>query len=232
MRGIRKEVGNDFHLQLKLSAVDYNNAVLFWLKPGNTLSESIQVCKWLEEAGVDALQISTGSSFPHPRNPPGGFPLDVAVRIYDTMLSSGVHTFRFYLLLRCRFLHPLFNSLWNRTKGDVIEGISVDDAREIKRHVKIPVLATGGFQSAPFMRRVLSEGFCDGVSLARALLANPDLPKIFAGGKDLPDRPRTYCNKCLLHVVKDPFGCYDVSRYDGDYARMMREIMAVFEPSL
>ena len=221
VRGIRKRVGTDFHLQVKLSAVDHNNAVLFWLKPGNTLTESIQVCKWLEEAGVDALQISTGSSFPHPRNPPGGFPLDVAARNYDTMLSSGVHTFRFYLMLRYRFLHPLFNLLWNRTKGDVIEGISVNEALEIKRHVKIPVLATGGFQTASFIRRVLSERFCDGVSLARALLANPDLPKIFAGGKDLPDRPCTYCNKCLLHVVKDPFGCYDVSRYDGDYERMI-----------
>ena len=38
---------------------------------GNTLAESIQVCKWLVEAGVDALHVSTGSFFPHPRNPAG-----------------------------------------------------------------------------------------------------------------------------------------------------------------
>jgi hypothetical protein len=44
--------------------------------------------------------------------------------------------------------------------------------------------------------------------------------------------PRTYCNKCLLRVVEDPFGCYDVSRYDGDYDRMMKGTMAVFKPSL
>jgi 2,4-dienoyl-CoA reductase (NADPH2) len=35
-----------------------------------------------------------------------------------------------------------------------------------------------------------------------------------------------------MHVVEDPFGCYDVSRYDGDYDRMMQELMSVFEPSL
>ena len=70
-RAIRAEVGNDFHLQVKLSAVDHNNAVAFWEKPGNTLDDSIQVCQWLAGAGVDALHISTGSSFPHPLNPAG-----------------------------------------------------------------------------------------------------------------------------------------------------------------
>jgi 2,4-dienoyl-CoA reductase-like NADH-dependent reductase (Old Yellow Enzyme family) len=232
VRAIRRQVGNDFHLQVKLSAVDHNNAVAFWEKEGNTLSDSIRVCRWLEALGVDALHISTGSSFPHPLNPPGDFPLEVALRIYDTMLSSGIHTFRFYLLLRCKFLHPLFNLLWNRTKPASVEGINVEDAREIKRNVKIPVLSTGGFQTASYIRRVISEGYCDGVSIGRALVANPDLPQIFAQGRDLPDRPCTYCNQCLLHVVEDPFGCYDVSRYDGDYERMMKDIMSVFEPSL
>ena len=38
---------------------------------GNTLAEAVQVCKWLVEAGVDAIHVSTGSFFPHPRNPAG-----------------------------------------------------------------------------------------------------------------------------------------------------------------
>lgn len=232
VRAIRQEVGTDFHLQVKLSAVDHNNAVAFWEKKGNSLQDSIQICKWLEEQGVDALHISAGSSFPHPLNPPGGFPLDVALRIYDTMLSSGIHTFRFYLLLRYKFLHPVFNLLWNRTKPARIEGINVNDAREIKRKVNIPVLSTGGFQRASYIRQVIAEGYCDGVSIARALVANPNLASIFAQGTDVPDKPCTYCNKCLMHVVEDPFGCYEVSRFDGDYERMMREIMSVFEPSL
>lgn len=32
-------------------------------------------------------------------------------------------------------------------------------------------------------------------------------------------------------MLADPFGCYDVSRYDGDHERMIREVMSVFEPS-
>lgn len=232
VQAIRQAVGKDFHLQVKISAVDHNNAVLFWLKKGNTLQDSIQICKWLEQAGVDALHISTGSSFPHPLNPPGAFPLDVALRIYDTMLSSGNQTLRFYFLLRLRLLHPVFNLLWNRTKGELIEGITVDDTRTIKQNVTIPVLATGGFQNAAYIRKVLADGDCDGVAIGRSLVANPNLPHLFAAGQELPAKPCTYCNKCLLHVVEDPFGCYEVSRYDGDYERMMQEIMSVFEPSM
>ena len=73
VRAIREKVGDDFHLQMKISAVEYDDAVaLFHRGPsGNTLEESIKVCKMLEGAGVDAIHVSTGAFFPHPRNPAG-----------------------------------------------------------------------------------------------------------------------------------------------------------------
>jgi 2,4-dienoyl-CoA reductase-like NADH-dependent reductase (Old Yellow Enzyme family) len=231
VRAIRREVGRDFHLQMKISAVDHNNAVIFWDKKGNTLKESVQVCKWLEEAGVDAIHVSTGSLFPHPNNPPGGLPLDDAAATYDTILSSGKYTFRNYLLVRYRLLRPIFGFLWNRARGRRIEGVSIDDARAIKRSVSIPVICTGGFQTASYIRQVISDGSCDAVSIARPLIANNDLVHLFAQGKDRPDRPCTYCNKCLINVIENPLGCYELARYDGDYDRMMREVMSVFEPS-
>src|SRR5207244_5542983 len=43
IRAIRAEVGEDFHLQVKLSATEYANAFLPWLKPGNTIEDSVQV---------------------------------------------------------------------------------------------------------------------------------------------------------------------------------------------
>lgn len=228
MAAVRKEVGDDFHFQVKISAVDHNNALAFWEKKGNTLEDSIQVCKWVEEAGADALHISMGSTFPHPLNPPGGFPLEHGARTYGVMIPSGVYTFRNFLLFRYRPLRPIFNFLWNRTKPDIIEGINVDEAYEIKKQVKIPVLCTGGFQTASYIRKVITDGYCDGVAIARPLVANNDLVKIFAAGKDLPDKPCTYCNKCLVHAISDPLGCYELSRYDGDYERMISEIMSVF----
>lgn len=228
MAAVRKEVGDDFHFQVKISAEDRNNALAFWEKKGNTIEDSIQVCKWVEEAGADALHISMGSTFPHPLNPPGGFPIEHAGRAYGSMIPSGIYTFRNFLLFRYRVLRPIFNFLWNRTKPDQVEGINVDEAYEIKKNVNIPVLCTGGFQTASYIRKVISEGYCDGVAIARPLVANNDLVHTFAAGKDLPDKPCTYCNKCLVHAISDPLGCYELSRYDGDYDRMVGEIMQVF----
>ena len=228
---IRKQVGDDFHLQVKINGADYANAVFPWAGKGNTVDDTIQICRWLEEAGVDAVHISGGSSFPHPFNPPGGFPVDWALRTFDIMLSSGVYTFQRYLLFRYRPLRFLFNWFWNHSKPDIVEGINAEAAREIKRHLKIPVLVTGGFQTASIIRRYIGEGYCDAVSIARALVANNDLVKIFASGKDIPDRPCTHCNKCLVNAIKNPLGCYELSRFDGDYDRMIREVMSVFHPS-
>src|SRR4029453_2783725 len=69
VRAIRREVGMDFHLQVKISTTENANAFLPWLKDGNTVEDATQVALWLEEAGADAIHVSAGSTFPHPDNP-------------------------------------------------------------------------------------------------------------------------------------------------------------------
>ncbi len=229
VHAIRQEVGNDFHLQMKISAVDDNNAVIPWEKRGNTLEDSVQICQWLEAAGVDAIHVSAGSLFPHPRNPIGGFPADDVLRAYDSIISSGLYTFRNFLLLRYPPGRTIFQLLWNRAKGKIIEGVNVENARAIKRAVNIPVICTGGFQTASVIRRVIDSGDCDAVSIARSLIANPDLMQMFAAGQDRPANPCTYCNKCLVNILENPIGCYEVARFGGDYDAMIRQVMSVFE---
>jgi 2,4-dienoyl-CoA reductase (NADPH2) len=228
---IRAEVGDDYHLQVKINALDVNNALYPWEKPGNTLEESIQICKWVEEAGADALHTSIGSIFPHPLLPPGGFPLDEANWWYGNMLSSGVRAYLNYAFFHFKTLRPIFLWLWNRTKKDhVVEGVSAEYSKEVKRNVSIPVINTGGYQDAQLIRKVISEGACDAVSIARPLIANNDLAKIIASGKDLPDRPCSFCNRCLVNAIANPLGCYDLRRFDGDHEAMVREVMTVYDP--
>src|SRR3954468_1440388 len=115
VRAIRARVGRDFHLQMKISAVEHNNALLAVRLegPGNTVEESAQVCKWLVEAGVDAIHVSTGSSFPHPRNPAGAdLPIDVLADTYDTLAGSGTHTMRNLLLFQNSVTGQLFRHQW------------------------------------------------------------------------------------------------------------------------
>jgi 2,4-dienoyl-CoA reductase (NADPH2) len=272
IRAVRQEVGDDFHFQAKISAVEYNNALIPWEKPGNTLEDSIQICEWMERDGIDAIHVSMGSLFPHPMNPPGTFPLegrmatDRAESSYDTMLSSGTDTFRNYLLFRYQCLHPVFRWLWYRVpqqvrkhyrqpvQGDAIaskvldpkfrqvfplekmqvlldhyQGVSLGNAQAIKKAVNLPVICTGGFQQASYIRKAISAGYCDAVSMARTLVANNDLPHQFAAGKDIPDRPCTYCNRCLLNTLENPLGCYELARY-RDYETMIKEVMTVYDP--
>jgi 2,4-dienoyl-CoA reductase (NADPH2) len=117
-----------------------------------------------------------------------------------------------------------------RERLNSYQGCNLDEASAIKKQITIPVICTGGFQQASYIRKAIEGGHCDAVSMARPLIANHDLPKIFAQGKDLPDRPCTYCNKCLVYAIAYPLGCYEVARYDGDYDKMIEEIMSVFDP--
>jgi 2,4-dienoyl-CoA reductase (NADPH2) len=229
VRAIRAEVGPDYHLQFKITAVDYGDDLIPWADEGTKLEESIQVCKWLEEAGVDALHVSSGSSFPHPRNPAGDFPVEDVVRGYDTMISSGRHTFRNYLVFRVWPLNKLFRWQWQRASRGRVEGINLADCRAVKAAVSIPVLCTGGFQTASVVEAAIERGDCDGVTIGRPLIANADLVELWRAGRDAPDRPCTYSNKCLINQLEGPLGCYDESRFDSR-EEMVREILSVYEP--
>jgi 2,4-dienoyl-CoA reductase-like NADH-dependent reductase (Old Yellow Enzyme family) len=229
IRAIRKKVGPDFHVQYKISATEYADALAPWLTKGNTIDDSVQVVKWLEEDGIDAVHVSSGSSFPHPHNPAGGFPPN-ANTVYDVMLRSGRNTAHNYWLFNHQPFFALFKWWWKRRGGpDNPEGANLPDAARLRRELKIPVICTGGFQTASVIRAAIAEGKTDAVSIARPLVANNHLVQMFAGGLDRAPRPCTYCNKCLGAVLKYPLGCYDESRYES-YDAMIREIMTVFEP--
>ena len=232
VRAIRKRVGPDFHLQMKISVQEHNDAVAFFgIGPsGNTAEESVQVCKWLVEAGVDAIHASTGSFFPHPRNPAGtDLPVEDLAQTYDMMISSGEAAYRTYSLFRN--FPALARRQWNEAapKPDQIEGANLPDARRVKAAVSVPVICTGGFQTASVIVAAIQRGDCDAVSIARPLIANNDLVEVFRRGQDQADRPCTYCNKCLANVIEHPLGCYDERRYPSREA-MLAETMSVFLP--
>jgi len=234
VKAIRARVGSDFHLQMKISATEHNNDLLFvkFEGAGNVLADSIQVCQWLVDAGVDAVHVSTGSTFPHPRNPAGAdFPIDVLSETYEQLVSSGDHTFRNFLFFRGKLTGQAFKHAWLSAgvPADQIEGLTLPDARAIKQAVSVPVLCTGGFQTASVIRAAIDRGDCDAVSMARPLVANNDLVQQFAAGRDRAERPCTYCNKCLVHVVEHPIGCYEESRFSSR-EEMLAEVMSVFHP--
>ena len=231
VEAVRRAVGRDFCVGFKISVREALNEILPWLPKGNTLDEQLEACRLIEAAGVDYFHVSAGAAFPHPRNPAGEFPPRDVVKTYDGLISNGLYTFRNYVLFRT----PGVNAVWKRRwegparRAGGPEGINLGEARALKRAVDVPVLVTGGFQTASVIRSAIERGDCDAVTMARTLIANPDLPRMFANGLDRAPRPCTYCNKCLYAFIENPLGCYDERRYDSR-EEMVREILSVYEP--
>jgi 2,4-dienoyl-CoA reductase-like NADH-dependent reductase (Old Yellow Enzyme family) len=236
-----------FHVQLKINAVDFDNALYPWRKKGNTLEESLEICDLAVQEQIDALHISSGSIFPHPRSPAGDFPLEEAIDWYDGMLSSGVNARFNYRIFTTPVLGQLFRWWWNYRRGVPFEaiqqGVNLELGAAVRRSTSddVKVLVTGGFQHAFVIREALKH--VDGVSIARPLIANRNLPRLFRKGMDwehagwIPEKewplrnrnPCTYCNKCLLNDLENPLGCYEQSRYPS-HQEMIKEVMEVFTP--
>ena len=121
---------------------------------------------------------------------------------------------RNFLIFRTWPLNKLFKWAWERpAKKRGVEGINLADSRAVKDAVSVPVLCTGGFQTASVVAGAISRGDCDGVTIGRPLIANPDLVRLWESGVDAPPKPCTYSNKCLINQLENPLGCYDESRF-------------------
>ena len=103
----------------------------------------------------------------------------------------------------------IFKWWWERPSRGGVEGINLAAARAVREAVSVPVICAGGFQTQSVIAGAIEGGDCDAVSMARPLLANPDLPLLFAQGLDRAPKPCTYCNKCLVSFVDTPLGCYE-----------------------
>ena len=127
IRAIRREVGDDFHLQVKMNVSDPAS--------GSAVEEQLRICQWLEADGVDGLHVSAGSTFP--LMPPGTLPVDELNGWYGGMQSSGVRGFfPNYTLLHYKLLRPLVRRLWQRTgKPLPAEAAGMALCREIRQRV-------------------------------------------------------------------------------------------------
>ena len=77
------------------------------------------------------------------------------------------------------------------------EGPNVRFAAEIKKHVKTPVATVGAIGEAAMIEEILASGQADVVEMARALLADPDLPVKIRTGREEEIRPCLRCMSCF-----------------------------------
>jgi len=95
-------------------------------------------------------------------------------------------------------------------------GLLLDLAAQIKGSVGIPVVAIGKISNPPMANEVIAQGKADFVAMARALIADPDLPRKAASGMIDDIRGCTYClQDCSEQGVPEVGRCCGVNPFAG-----------------
>lgn len=223
VRAVRSQVGADFLLGIRLSAVDRSYLPINLRLPmglpvsqrvvGNDLAQMLDYGRALAQLGVDYLHISSGFGFINPGESTGSWPVD-EFRMYANATrhlsaKAGVRATILNALPR-PLAAGVFGFGWKYRPA-----ANAGYARAFKEAVGLPVIANGGFVRLDVIEEALSTGQCDLVGMARGLLANPDLIDLFRQGTNEPARPCTHCNRCTVATGVLPLGCYDRSRFDS-----------------
>jgi 2,4-dienoyl-CoA reductase-like NADH-dependent reductase (Old Yellow Enzyme family)/thioredoxin reductase len=103
-------------------------------------------------------------------------------------ISAGIHESR--ETVHRMFPHTSFTE----------HGCNVYLAEAVKKAVSIPVITVGGISDPAHAERILAEGKADVIGMARALLADPELPNKARNGRRNEIIPCLRCNNCLLGV--------------------------------
>lgn len=235
---VRSRIGDDYLVGVRLSAADYNYLPLLnfvfrvpWVFPlrhhwmGNDLDDTLEHGRQLKALGVDFLHVVSGTGFINPRGSPGAYPAE-EVKLFcnsvrNLSLKAAVRA-TLLNLIPSALANPLFNIGWRKH-----EGISLGYAKAFKTEVGLPVIANGGFQQRPGIESAL--GTCDFVSMARALIATPDLVRRFERGEEGPERDCTFCNRCCARTPTSPLGCYEPERFPSRQA-MVDQILGLNAP--
>ena len=232
MTEVRRQVGPDFLVGVRISARDYNylpvNLRLPPSRPisrylfGNGIETYLTYGKWLKDLGVGYLHVTNGFGFINPHEQPGDFPLDeIRLFVNSTRHLSAKSA------VRATLLNVIPKSVLKRITAvgwRYEEALNLPDARRFRQEIGLPIIANGGFQHRSVVEDALASGGCDLVSMARPLLANPHLPELFRAGEEEPERPCTFCNRCSVRTTLFPLGCYDPSRFESQ-AEMEAQIL-------
>ncbi len=152
MREVRKAAGGKIAVVVKTNLED-------GFPGGMTGEEGIEVARMLEAEGADALVLS------------GGF-----VSRTSLYMLKGHTPHREMAAMQTNPLIRIGMKLFSRIMIEDYpyrEAFFLEQAREVRKRVKLPLVYVGGLVSRPVIENVLEEGF-EFVSLARALVVEPD----------------------------------------------------------
>jgi len=185
---IKRAIPKETPIMIKLNTHDHT--------PGEGVTPGLAAhyARRLAEMGIDAVEISSGSTF------------------YSFMdmcrgrvpVQELVDTMPFWK-------KPIAKIKLSRMAGkyDLVEGYHLEAAKVIKPVLgDIPLLLVGGMRRVKHMAESLEKGYADFISMSRPFVREPFLVKRIQAGKT--DRASCVsCNRCLAAIAnRMPLRCY------------------------
>ena len=146
-------------------------------------------------AGPDyPVFIKLGLKDYHPR----GQTVAEAVEIAKILEAGGMDAFE--------LSEGVEESRFNHVRQDAMAPYYVDECREARRALGVPVILVGGMRRLADMEKILSDGMADAVSMCRPFIMDPYLVKKFREG--VTDYSAcTSCNGCLQSMRQRNMHC-------------------------
>jgi 2,4-dienoyl-CoA reductase-like NADH-dependent reductase (Old Yellow Enzyme family) len=181
--------------------------------PHSGRAEALELCRWVEDWGFDAVTPVEVSVLPDTTLSRGGVPdsLWTNAGIASRLAAASPDRWRRGVIKAGAWWggrRAPFRPMWNR-----------DLWRSVKATVDIPVFAVGGVRTGDDARSILDGGEADMVGIGRPFYAEPDLARRVLGIEADPGRRCTNSNRCVGAQMMGMKGiCYnpEVTKRTGE----------------
>ena len=179
---IRRLVGDDFPILIKMNAMDYVDG-------GITLDLSRQHAEKISAAGYDAIELSAGTHLERHFNMSRG---DIPKNYFGLRGKNAYEKRKLIKRLKAMKEEVKFEEAYVRPF-----------AKEIKKVINVPLILPGGQRTVSVMEEIVRGGDAEFIGLCRPLIRDPDFPNKVRKGLKRSDCLN--CNQCLID--KPPI-CY------------------------
>ena len=186
---VRDAVPEGYPALVKINANDYTP------KEGTTPTLAATYGAWLAELGIDAVEVSCGTTN----------------YSYMNMCRGDVPTAEFVKGLAW-YEKPIGRLMIGKLEGkyDLEEGYNLDAAKLIKPALgDIPLILVGGMRTVSHMEEVVEKNYADFISMSRPFIREPFLVNKIKEGQ-LDRASCVSCNRCMAAIPNDhPVYCYN-----------------------
>ena len=183
---VRTAVGGSIPVLIKINTCDFTP------KPGITPELASRYAAWLRAAGIDAVEVSSGTfySFHTVR---GEIPLDELARGLPAWMRP---------LAKLKFKSMIKPCAFE-------EGYNLPGAKAVRQELgDVPLILVGGMRRQQQMEEVLKNGDADLISMSRPFVREPSLVEKFRDRKS-DAASCVSCNMCFAAVFNNlPLRCY------------------------